>query len=696
MLIQFNFICILAMIIVIPGIIMGQVDVLGDQVEKTAEVAEMDFDFSDVIGDLADIAGKPINLNKMKTEELNAIPFLTTDQRKGLYDYLETYGEVLTVYELQSIPGFDSVLIRKIQPFITIAPSSHTPALTPRNLARFGRHDLLLRYEQSFPTAVGYQMGDLSAMSATDNCYLGSPQRYYFRYNYTWFDKIKIGLAGEKDPGEQFFSGGQKSGMDFYTWFLGLSNLGILKHLVLGNFRTSYGLGLTFGSGLSLGSIPGFSMNVPLASGIRPGLGMNEGSYLRGLAATLKIKHIEASGFASYHPRDATVTKFDSTTSNVDEISSLGSTGYHRTNQELAKKNVLTELICGGNISYSLAPTQQLGFKIGLTGVYYAYSANVKPKIHPYNQFVFKGKNNTNIGFDYQLRYKRLYLFGEVSRSQNSGMAWLSGATITPDPRIGITLIYRDYHPDFQNLFSNAFGQNSLNANEIGIYAAINAAIHPKVNLSGYCDLFRFPWLKYRVDIPVNGQEFGLMATWQAAGDVLISMRFYQKNGYINSPSLQDQFMHKLVNNHTRSFRFNIHWVATLRLILKTRIEIKEAGNQGNRSSAGYLIYQEAQVKPSGWLESLVMRFALFDIPAYESRIYAYEPEVLYGYSVPAYQGKGIRCNLLIKFGFGRRVDAWVKGGISYYTDRIVVGTGLDQTAGNLRSELGCQLRIRL
>jgi len=693
---QHNFICIVALMTVIPGTIIGQVDMVGDQIEKTAEMTEMDMDYSDLIGDLADMAGKPINLNKMKVDELNAIPFLTADQCKGLYDYLETYGEVLSVYELQSIPGFDSVLIRKIEPFITIAPASHTPALTPKNLARFGRHDLLLRYEQSFPKSVGYQVDDQSAVPSTGNSYLGGPQRYYFRYNYTWFDKLKIGIAGEKDPGEQFFMGGQKSGMDFYTGFLGLSNLGILKNLVLGNFRTSYGLGLTFGSGLSLGSVPGFTMNVPLAAGIRPGLGMNEGSYLRGLAATMKIKNLVFSGFASYHPRDATITKFDTTTSHVEEISSLGTSGYHRTIQELAKKNMLTELVCGGNISYSLAPNQQLGFKIGLTGVYYAYSANVMPKIQPYNQFVFNGKHNTNIGFDYQLRYKRLFLYGEVSRSQNSGIAWLSGATITPDPRISITLIYRNYRPDYQNLFSNAFGQNSLNANETGIYAAIIAAIHPKINLSGYCDLYKFPWLKYRVDAPVNGQEFGVMATWQADRDVLISMRFYQKNGAINSPSLQDQFMHKLMNNFTRSYRVNINWVATIRLSLKTRIEIKEAGNQGNQSSSGYLIYQEVQVKPSKWLENLTIRFALFDIPAYESRIYVYEPEVLYGYSVPAYQGKGIRCNLLIKFGIGRKVDAWLKGGISFYTDRNVVGTGLDQTTGNARSELGCQLRVRL
>ena len=113
------------------------------------------------------------------------------------------------------------------------------------------------------------------------------------------------------------------------------------------------------------------------------------------------------------------------------------------------------------------------------------------PKIYPYNQFGFRGNQNLNTGLDFQIRYRGMYLFGEISRSHNGGMAWLTGSILTPDPRVYITVIYRNYQSIYQNLFSNAFGQNSLNANERGIYMAINAAVHPKVNLSGYCDLFR-------------------------------------------------------------------------------------------------------------------------------------------------------------------------------------------------------------
>ncbi|MCX6306068.1 MAG: hypothetical protein NT040_13985 [Bacteroidetes bacterium] len=668
---------------------------IDDQVERSAEALELDQDYSSLVEDLVDLAAKPVNLNAAKEDDLDAIPFLTPAQRIGLFDYLKTYGEVFSVYELQSIPGFDSGLIQNIRPFIAIIPPSHIPALTPKNLIKYGHHDVLLRCEQSFPKAMGYQATDSLLAANPGKYYPGNPQRYYFRYTWSWFDKLRIGLAGEKDPGEQFFRGAQANGMDFYAAYISLSKIGFLKNLTIGNFRVSYGQGLTIGSGLSLGSVPGFSSGGMAINGIRPGLGMGEASYLRGAAATIKIKRVEISGFASLHPRDATAVLSDSSSRNVEEFSSFTTSGYHRTGQELAKRNAVTELVCGGNLSFSVAPNQQLGFKIGLTGLFSRYSARLMPAIHPYNQFGFRGNQNFNTGVDFQVRYRGMYFFGEISRSRNKGVAFLTGTTLAPGSRVGITLIYRNYGPSCQNLFSSAFGQNSLNANERGIYTAISTAISPKLNLSGYIDLFTFPWMKYRVDAPTRGREYGLMLGWQAARSVNVNMRFYQKNTRINGTSQPNQVIHKLYDYLTRSYRFGLEWLPCNGILLKSRIEVKEAGETHGNLPFGYLVYQEAQIKAFKIPETITLLFALFDVPDYNSRIYVYEPEVLYGYSVPAYQGQGMRTCMVTKFGIARRIDLWFRGGITWYTDRNEVGTGLDLTNGNFRAELTGQLLIR-
>ncbi len=668
----------------------------GDQIEKTAEALELDQDYSELAEDIATFAGKPVNLNAAKEDDLDAIPFLTPAQRGNLYAYLTTYGEVFSIFELQSVKGFDSLLIRRISPYITISHPSQVPSPTPGNLFRFGHYDLLLRYEQSFPKSMAYQNEDSSRAINPDSYYRGSPQRYYFRYNYSWFDKLTIGIAGEKDPGEQFFRGAQPAGMDFYASYLCLRNIGILKNCTLGNFRVSYGQGLTLGSGLSLGAVPGFATNFPNATGIRPNLGMSEGSYLRGSAVTIKIKRLEISGFISFHPRDATVSHIDSISSSVDEISSFSGTGYHRNGQELEKRNVMTELVSGGNINLSMAPTQEIGFKIGLTGLYYKYSAEVNPVIHPYNQYVFHGKKNLNTGIDFQLRFRGQFFFGEISRSLNGGLGCLAGTVLNPDPRMCMTLIYRNYQPGYQNLFSNAFGQNSMNANERGIYVAVNAAVNPGITISGYIDLFTFPWLKYRVDAPTRGQEFGMILLLRPAREATFSLRFCQKNTRFNEKTEPGAIIHELCDNRSRSYRLGIDWLPGNGIIMKTRVDVKESGESNSSTPFGYLVYQEVQIKSFKRLENITLRFALFDIPDYTSRIYVYEPEVLFGYSVPAYQGKGMRCCTVIKLMVTRHIDLWFRGGITCYSDRSTVGSGPDLTEGSVRGELTAQLLIRL
>jgi hypothetical protein len=261
---------------------------------------------------------------------------------------------------------------------------------------------------------------------------------------------------------------------------------------------------------------------------------------------------------------------------------------------------------------------------------------------------------------------------------------------------VGITLIYRSYQEEYQNLFANSFGQNSLNNNERGIYGTVTAAITPRITLAGYIDLFSFPWLKYRADTPTNGQEFGIMAYWQCSGNMKITLRFYQKNLRGNESGKPYQVIHRLSENLSGNYRLGLEWFPVKGLILRTRVEVKEAGGKQIKHLYGYLVFQEAQIKTPKRLEAVTLRVGLFDIPDYASRIYVYEPEVLYGYSVPAYQGRGVRTCLVMKFNITRKADIWLRGAITSYTDRNQTGTGPDQTQGSVRGELTGQIMIRL
>jgi len=55
-----------------------------------------------------------------------------------------------------------------------------------------------------------------------------------------------------------------------------------------------------------------------------------------------------------------------------------------------------------------------------------------------------------------------------------------------------------------------------------------------------------------------------------------------------------------------------------------------------------------------------------------------------------------MRTCMVMKCRIAGKTNLWLRGGITYYTDREQVGSGLDLTTGNVRGELTVQLLIRL
>ena len=104
--------------------------------------------------------------------------------------------------------------------------------------------------EQTFDTR-GFSQSDLDGLYVNDTLsndaysqYKGSQQRYYARYRYNYGNKISYGITAEKDPGEEFFTGSQKRGFDFYSAHFYMSDVGAFKHIALGDYTIRLGQGL--------------------------------------------------------------------------------------------------------------------------------------------------------------------------------------------------------------------------------------------------------------------------------------------------------------------------------------------------------------------------------------------------------------------------------------------------------------------
>ena len=100
-------------------------------------------------------------------------------------------------------------------------------------------------------------------------------------------------------------------------------------------------------------------------------------------------------------------------------------------------------------------------------------------------------------------------------------------------------------------------------------------------------------------------------------------------------------------------------------------------------------------MKKMGFPLSANARFAVFRTPSYNTRIYAYENDVLYSFSIPAYYGNGIRYYFTLRYNATRWLDVWVRWAQTYRSDVKVIGSGLDAIDGNKRSEIKVQMRVK-
>ncbi len=317
------------------------------QLENLADADQAETEDDTYLQDLEHFKKNPLNLNTAEAEELKQLRIVTDLQIANLLLYRNLFGNFISLYELQAVPAWDVNTIRKLLPFITTkAPISLNDEATTR--FRDGDHSLLLRVAQILERAKGFDR------STSGTKYLGSPQRIFFRYRYTYRNLLQFGLVGDKDAGEQFLKGAQNKGFDFYSFHLFARKIGIIQSLALGDFSVNMGQGLIQWQGLAFKKSVDV-MGVKRQSAVlRPYSSAGEFYFHRGTGITIKKGRIESTGFVSIRKLGGNFVA--DTVNNEDFVSSFLTSGYHRTASENADRNNLTQTTFGANIIYRGTP----------------------------------------------------------------------------------------------------------------------------------------------------------------------------------------------------------------------------------------------------------------------------------------------------------------------------------------------------
>ncbi len=668
--------------------------VIEQRIELISEaIGDEEADFNTLFDDLSYYYDHPINLNNTTRDELQELMMLSEIQITALLEHIERNGKLISIYELQAVPGFDLATINNILPFVMVRDNFNAPHANFNTLMKDGTHEVFLRWSKTLEATEGFLPTTDSALAESPNSrYLGSADRLYFRYRYRFGNSISFGITGEKDAGEQFFQGAQKNGFDFYSAHLLVRNIGMIKTAVVGDYQVSFGQGLTFATGIAMGKTSN-SLNIKrTANVLRPYTSVDENQFMRGAAITFGVKKFEITALFSYNKVDANQVGSADTNATDEElfvVSSLQTSGLHSTPSEIEDKDAATVMHYGGHAAWK---TKRSNF--GATAVYTGVSPGLEKSITPANQFDFQGDHNVVTGIDFNHIWRNLNFFGEVSRSQNGGMAMQSGILASLDPRFSLTVVYRNYAKNYQALFANALAEGSRPVNEKGLYIGAEARFNAQWTLNAYFDSFESTWLKSTINGPMRGMEYLMQLNWRPNKKMDMYFRFRHRNKAENSPDDVDD-IEVLLDKAQNNYRFQYGHKLSDALSIRTRLEYTEVFFTGREKEQGFLMYQDIVWKPKEYPVSLTFRYALFDTDSYDSRLYAFENDVLYYYAIPSFYDRGTRVYGIFRYQFKKNFDLWVKYSQSLYNNRTTINSGLNEIQGNKKSELRIQLRLR-
>ncbi|MDX2196300.1 MAG: helix-hairpin-helix domain-containing protein [Cytophagales bacterium] len=643
--------------------------------------------YEDVYESLFQFYRYPLDLNKATRDDLQDLFLLSPVQVEAFLKYREQNGKLLSMYEIQAIPGFDKATIDKLLPFVKVQDDGiykDARGLLKRMYNEHDNHYLIMRYQQTLEQQKGF-----APDAKPSQKFLGSPEQLFARYRVYQKNDFSFGITTKKDVGEQLAWNPDKKqyGMDFYSAHLTLYNIGKIKCLALGDYQLMIGQGLASSAGFYRGKGAEPVLTAKRSNqGLRPYTSAMEFNYYRGAAITYALhKTIDFTAYYSNRAVDANVIK---DTTDLDEYTStIFINGLHRTDKELQGKGALNEQISGQYLQYNSVDGR---LKIGLSSIYTWYDNRILRNPTLTTIYDFSGSNNLNLGADFSYVFQNFNFFGEINRSKSGGVAALGGFIASLHPTLDMALSARSYDVNYHAFYSNAFREQSLAQNERGIYWGVKYMPIKKLNFAGSFDRFEFPWLISRADAPTEGYEYRIRVNFMPTKKITLYAQYVGEVKQLNAPNRVGN-TDVLSNTHRRNYLINLDYKAEKLITLKTRIQFSDFRQEMQPLEQGIVALQDVNFDFGKFRIST--RFAIFDAQDYNVRIYVFEKNVLYAFAMPLYYGQGVRNYILLQYKINRQTDVWLRVAQFNYRNQDNISSGLNEIDGSTKTDVTLQVK---
>jgi hypothetical protein len=336
-------------------------------------------------------------------------------------------------------------------------------------------------------------------------------------------------------------------------------------------------------------------------------------------------------------------------------------------------------------------PSGRLELGAMASSIHYQFEIRRRPSF--YNQFDFNGSSNQNLSFSAHYQLQNFAFFGESAVSKSGGSASVAGFLGSLGKGIDMSMVLRNYSPDYHAFYSNGFGELSRNANEQGIYWGFKYRFHSRWLAAFYYDVFRFPYASYLSDGPSTGREYLSRITYTPSKTMSLFIQ-YRDESKLRNLSNNTGKTDILTNTRRQNFVLQADAKVNTWLSVRSRVQGSRWFQTGG-AEATYGIALSQDLNLDFGKISLSNRFSLFDTDDFNNRQYLYEKNVLYAFSIPALNGRGIRWYSLLQFSPTRKIDLWIRFARTTQRDLSSIGSGTEEINSFRRSEITAQIRVK-
>jgi len=599
--------------------------------EDIAGLAADDIEAADYAEELVMLAEDPVRINSDDANGLKRLFFLTGFQLRSIIDYRSRHGGILSAMELSYLPGFDTELAELVSAFAVFdAPMKEKTGSGARHM-RF-----MLNY---------IQQDDKNGAK-----YTGSPAKILSKARYS-SGPLTAYLTMDKDRGEPLLLPGMTP--DFVSASLAYRTGTVIDKIIVGDFKVRFGQGLAACNGFSRPPVPTETRLMKGNSDIIPYSSSAESDFFRGAAVSISSPGININAYASLNMIDATTTRDENT--GAKYISSFYSSGLHNTTNTLMKRKQVSEKSAGININ-GMYKNLYCGFSL----VHSDFSLPVGPPEHPRDIYDFSGKKNTTLSVDYAYLFKDSYLFGEFSLHNENKTAFIQGISLNPEGRVRFNLLYSRVNRGFNAFHGKAAGMSTFNRPRRNIISGISCELSRSLSLAAGVTDRKELWYNNTSGGFPRSMLYMLSLSYRPAESLSLSADIKHRSS--------DRWVNPLQGVKTRmpmektNLRLSAEILLTEHFKIRTRLEQVAIADSRDR---GFMCYQSASYSFRRLPLEIRARLAVFQTGSYDSRLFAWEDDLLYNPLVKALYGEGSRSYILVSYKIAGKVNARFKYAVS-------------------------------